>query len=280
MTTADSFDTVYLSPHLDDAALSCGGQIYMQTAAGGRVLIVTIAAGWPERGELSAFARRLHLSWGLADGESVAVVATVVQARRAEDAAACRRLGAAYAHWMTPDCIYRAHPDSGRALYDSEEAIFGAVDPSEQALVLSLAEAMAELPAAGRVVAPLGIGNHVDHQLVRRAAEACFGRGLLYYEDYPYVQREPGALWMMADTQGLRQAEHFVLPQAARMARLESILAFQSQIPVLFGDAPALRERLFAQIDDTAGERLWRLETRDAKIVGSGKHARVARQLD
>jgi hypothetical protein len=34
-------------------------------------------------------------------------------------------------------------------------------------------------------------------------------------------------------------------------------MAYQSQIPVLFGDTSALRERLFAQIEDSDGERLW-----------------------
>jgi LmbE family N-acetylglucosaminyl deacetylase len=257
MTTTDSFDAIYFSPHLDDAALSCGGQIYLQATTGKRVLIVTVAAGWPESGTLSKFARRLHKSWGLADQPDLAVAAGVVRARRAEDAAACHLLGAAYAHWALPDCIYRAHPQSGQALYDSEADIFGPVDPAEQALVHSLAEAMAELPAAGRVLAPLGIGNHVDHQLVRRAAEACYGRRLYFYEDYPYVQREPGALWTLVDGQGLQQAEHFALTGDAITARLEAIMAYQSQIPVLFGDTSALRERLFAQIEDSDGERLW-----------------------
>ncbi len=257
MTPADSFDAIYLSPHLDDAALSCGGQIYLQTAAGKRVLIVTVAAGWPESGELSEFARLLHTSWGLADKPDVPVASEVVQARRAEDVAACRRLGAAYAHWTLPDCIYRTDPLSSRTFYNSEADIFGLVNPVEQPLINSLAEMMAKLPVAGRIAAPLGIGNHVDHQLVRLAAEACFGRRLCYYEDYPYVQRDPGALWTLVDGDGLRQVEHFALPMPARLARLEATTAYHSQIAVLFGDLPALREQLWAQIEDSNGERLW-----------------------
>ena len=40
-------DHLYLSPHFDDAALSCGGQIATWTAAGQSVLVVTITGGDP-----------------------------------------------------------------------------------------------------------------------------------------------------------------------------------------------------------------------------------------
>jgi LmbE family N-acetylglucosaminyl deacetylase len=81
---------VYLSPHLDDAALSCGGQIAQQTAAGLPVLIVTLMAGDPPARPLSPFAQQLHTRWQLHDAP------TAVAARRAEDTAACRHLAAEY----------------------------------------------------------------------------------------------------------------------------------------------------------------------------------------
>ena len=51
---------VYLSPHLDDAVLSCGGMIHRQAQAGERVVVVTVCAGDPPPGPLSDFARSLH----------------------------------------------------------------------------------------------------------------------------------------------------------------------------------------------------------------------------
>jgi LmbE family N-acetylglucosaminyl deacetylase len=167
------YNTLYLSPHLDDATLSCGGQIHQQTAAGRPVLIVTITAGDPPAVPPSEFAQLLHDRWQLA-GE-------VVAGRRAEDAAACRRLGADYLHWDISDCIYRVDPATGAALYPSVEAIFGPVHPAEAPLVAVLARRMATLPPCGRVIAPLAIGCHVDHQLVRAAAEQWQGNALTYY---------------------------------------------------------------------------------------------------
>ena len=39
------YDSIYLSPHLDDAALSCGGRISAQRRAGERVLVITVFSG-------------------------------------------------------------------------------------------------------------------------------------------------------------------------------------------------------------------------------------------
>lgn len=77
--------TIYLSPHLDDAALSCGGLVWMQAQAGERVEIWTMCAGDPPEGRLSDYAQAHHERWGLGR-EAVA-------ARREEDARSCNILG-------------------------------------------------------------------------------------------------------------------------------------------------------------------------------------------
>ena len=175
------YDKIYLSPHFDDAALSCGGQIYQHTSQGAAVLIVTIMAGDPPIVHVSGYAQSLHDRWQMASD--------AVEGRRAEDLAACRILGADALHWTTPDCIYRFHPHTGESLYVSDEEIFGSIDPAELDLVEALAQQIQRLPAHGRLVIPLTVGHHVDHQLTRMAAERSASYDtLVYYEDYPYAQ--------------------------------------------------------------------------------------------
>ncbi len=71
----------------------------------------------------------------------------------------------------------------------SDDDIFGAIAPAEMELLDTLVSRMQTLPAHRRIAVPLTVGNHVDHQLVRLAAERCFGTAALdYYEDYPYAQ--------------------------------------------------------------------------------------------
>lgn len=247
----EKYDSIYLSPHLDDVALSCGGQIFLQTEAGKDILIVTIAAGEPQSDVRSLFVEFLHHNWGYTAEEAMA-------ARRAEDAAASQRLGADYLHWLLPDAIYRVDPVTEGPLYTSNDDIFGELDAVETELVDAMAAEIALLPAAGRVVAPLTIGHHVDHQLTRAAAEKAFaGKQLHYYEDYPYVQRHPEALAALVVPSESWRSELIRLGEEAIQARLQASLCYESQIGSLFNDRETMKERIRAQIRETGGERLW-----------------------
>ncbi|MCA9958600.1 MAG: PIG-L family deacetylase [Anaerolineales bacterium] len=243
------YDAIYLAPHLDDVALSCGAQIYDRTAAGESVLIVTLMAGDPPLVSLSPFAQALHTRWKLN--------ADAVAARREEDANACAVLGADYLHWNLLDCIYRQHPETGAYLYTSDADIFGDVHPGEQQLVHALAARLAELPSHRVMVAPLAIGNHVDHQLTRRAAAHCFGAALSYYEDYPYVRWEDVTARAIPATDTHWQVQ--VIPVSAEgvAARIAAIAAFVSQVSTFFNGRIDLETQIHAQINKSGGERIW-----------------------
>lgn len=252
MQQSERYDAIYLSPHLDDVALSCGAQIYDRSAAGEKVLIVTLMAGDPPAPPLSPFAEALHARWELPQG--------AVMRRRAEDATACHLLGADFMHWDVPDCIYRQDPNTGSYLYASEEALFGDLHPAETPLAAALAGRLAQLPPAPSVIAPLTIGHHVDHQLARAAAVRCFGAMLSYYEDYPYVRSEPAtARAIPADGAGW-QAQLLPVSQAGATARIEAIAAFVSQASTFFNDRADLEAQIKEQIRLDGGERLWQLQ--------------------
>jgi len=246
-----TYHSIYLSPHLDDAALSCGGQIFQQTQAGQRVLIVTVTAGDPAVSTVSAYAQSLHSRWEL--------VVDAVAARRQEDIAANQVLGADTLHWSVPDCIYRYHPETGAPFYVSDPDIFGEVNPAELSLINELAQQIAVLPAADHVYAPLTIGHHVDHQLTRAAAELAVGaQRLVYYEDYPYAEK-PGALEQVIAGQQLPwQAEVIALGAADVQAKIEAIFAFKSQLSTFFDSRQHLEQRIHDFTATVGGERIWR----------------------
>lgn len=243
------YHSVYLSPHLDDAILSCGGQIYQQTLAGKSVLIVTVTAGDPPPEPVSGFASSLHRRWRLD--------ADVVEKRRIEDIAACTMVGADYLHWDLVDCIYRRHPATGKVLYHSEADIFGKLHPAEAPLVNAVAKRMANLPSYDRVVIPLAVGNHVDHQLTRQAAEQQFDPAeVVYYEEYPYAQKK-GALAEALNQNMSWQSEVIPLTAAALDTKLEAILCYRSQISTFFDDRDDLVTRVVGFSYSIGGERLW-----------------------
>ena len=178
---------IYLSPHLDDAALSCGGLIWEQNQIGQTAEIWTICAGDPPEATLSPFARSLHARWQTPKD--------AVSERRREDQRSCQILNAAWRHLPVQDCIYRrAHAGGllsqkadGPYLYTSEASLTGPLHPSETSLVEAISRELAgSLPDGSNLVCPLAIGGHVDHRLTRLAGEK-LDRPLWYYADFPYV---------------------------------------------------------------------------------------------
>ncbi len=251
--------TVYLSPHLDDAVLSCGGLIHRQAAEGTRVLVITIFAGQPPLDRLSPFAARIHARWETGQEPTIE--------RRREDQIALDILGADLLHLDYLDAIYRFEGDS--FLYLSDEDLFGSPHPVDAELSGQIMSSLSHaLPLhKSSLYAPLGVGNHVDHQLVKRALLSLRDRParIILYEDYPYVER-PGALTNALESAGDRdwRPESTPLDEEGVQAKIEAIAAYRSQVTSLFGHEEQMRLRVWdyaRALSPTEGlaERYWHL---------------------
>jgi len=241
-------DWIYLSPHPDDAALSCGGLIARQVRAGIPVQIWTICAGEPPEAPLSPFAEQLHARWE-------AGPAAIAQRRR-EDRDSAEVLNAGIRHFPIPDCIYRRSPEDGMPLYTTEESLTGPIHLDEVTLVQELASMFStDLPPLTVLVSPLALGGHVDHRLVRAAAES-LSRPLWYYPDYPYAVRYP------EDLKALREARwvgvRYPIEGPDLSAWQASVAAHRSQISTFWPDLAAMQADLAAYRDSMGGIRLWR----------------------
>jgi LmbE family N-acetylglucosaminyl deacetylase len=258
----ERYQHIYLSPHLDDAALSCGGHIYQECQAGLAVLVVTPLAGDPPAQAFSApspIIADLHTRWELAHtGNPVAV-------RRAEDLAALSLLGAQTCHWTWPECVYRRHPETGEFLYPSEESLWGSLQNADEVLLARLARRIAELPLApgGRLYLPLTVGEHVDHLLVRQAAEMEHPpeAELVYYEEYPYAERPEALTAALREEVGWK-SELIRLDEVAMAAKSAAIACYQSQISTFFEDTAEIdaRVRAYAAVvgkGEGWAERYW-----------------------
>ncbi len=245
------YKAIYLSPHLDDVALSCGGQIFMETAVKNPILIVTIMAGEPaSEAPLSDFARSLHQRWELARN--------AIMVRRAEDMVACQILGADYLHWSVPDCIYRADPATGEPCYPDWQAIITTQHPADEVVLAELMRQLQQLPAADEIVVPLTAGNHVDHRLTRLAAEQVWGPDLCYYEDYPYAAAPEAVTAVLTPKPEQWQSTQIVLMETAVRAKTEAIWAYASQRSSFFADRADLDSKIQQYTAQVGGERCWR----------------------
>jgi LmbE family N-acetylglucosaminyl deacetylase len=244
------YKAIYLSPHLDDAALSCGGQIYQETANRPPILIVTLMAGEPTAdGPLSEFAQELHQRWELARN--------AVQVRRAEDVVACQILKADYLHWSVPDCVYRSDPANGEPCYPTWESVITTMHPADEVVVEWLTHYLRQLPAADQIYAPLTAGNHVDHRLTRLAAERVFGDRLIYYEDYPYAAEEGAVTAVLTPAPDHWQPTIITLSATAVQTKIDAIWAYVSQRSTFFATREDLEAKIKSYTDQVSGERQW-----------------------
>ncbi len=257
---------VYLSPHYDDAALSCGGLIHQQTQAGQLALVVTVCAAPPDsNAPLSPFAEEHHQVWG--SPRDVAAF------RQGEDQTAMEILGADYLRLHFTDAIYRGRPQAGEWYYTGREDLFGQIHPAEIPLIADITAAIIEtVPHQPDTIlyAPLTVGHHVDHQLVHAAARRLRQQGyqVVFYEDYPYADptfsdRYPHTL---EATLATPQADALrpqlrTLSEENLAAKIESIGAYSSQLPMLFGSEtempPYVRNYARYVGDGQPAERIW-----------------------
>lgn len=257
----EQYRHIYFQPHFDDAALACGGSIALQVATGQHVLVVTVFGGIPQdESALSPFARVLQQRTGLGTSGAEAV-----RKRRQEDQAAAEVLGADVLYLDNLEALYRGSP----AYYQSEEALFGPVNPADLALDEQLAKLFLDIheraPLAA-LYAPLGIGHHVDHQLCCSAADRLAQRkiNVKFYEDFPYVTQQ-GALEGRQRELGIAMEPEMVEVSGTLRQREEAISRYTSQVPRLFGT----EDKMLATVRGYAGslrrtypgiqiERFWR----------------------
>ncbi len=223
---------IYISPHYDDAVLSCGGSMALQRMAGHQALVVTVFGGGNDK-PLSAFGQQLHREMGFGT-----TAAEAVERRQEEDAAACEHVGADTLWLDFPEALYRG--------YEGREALFGGVNRTdvsyEDQIAAILLEVRSRAPLAV-VYAPMGIGHHVDHQLVSSAADRLTQQGanIKFYEDFPYVAA-PGALADRQRELGLKMEPELNEVSLQLPLRIEAIALYRSQVPQLFTTEDAMRQ--------------------------------------
>jgi LmbE family N-acetylglucosaminyl deacetylase len=257
---------IFLAPHYDDVALSCGGLVAQFSGAAGEMggsdvggpLVLTIFGGTPAADNLTAFARWQHERWGTEGHDTVAV-------RLEEERAAAAALGCRTRSLPYLDAIYRGEQ------YLSDDALFGPLLPADQPLIAQLVADLDRIPefaVPGEVTlyVPLAIGNHVDHQIVYEVGQVFAGRGMRVfgYEDFPYAmlgdvgERRLGAIRAALGTPKLVSIAES-LPR-----RLDAIAAYRTQLPTIFRFTDDWRGAVLAWAERVGGdagvaERYWPL---------------------
>jgi len=241
---------IYLSPHLDDVIYSCGGLIWEQTNSGQDVEIWTIFAADAPIDSLSQFAETLHDNWGLEEN--------AVRVRREEDQMSSKIVGATPHYLSYLDCIYRKS-ESGNYYYQNETDLFGGLDPEEADLITALTDDLKDqLPAEAQIVVPLSIGNHVDHELTRKAASR-LEIPLYYYADYPYARESDGKeILNFMKNSTIWEVEIFAVSEKGIQKWQQAALAYQSQVTIFWENEGALMGEIKEFSSTMGGVGLWK----------------------
>lgn len=235
---------LYLAPHSDDAAFSSAGLLHACVTRRIGVRIVT------------CFSRSGHAR-GVIDAEPD----VVTRMRQDED----RRFVAALSgdvtvRWLgLEDAPLRpAH----RGQHPCKEAT---MTPADEALGERIARALApELKNAAWLLAPLGLGRHIDHRIVRDVAATlarCGRVPVAWWEDLPYAGRVDTAT-LREEIDATRDALGLPLrPVLLRDARLadtkRAALSFYPSQVIDIHRRGVLGHLRRVAGDGTAAERLW-----------------------
>jgi LmbE family N-acetylglucosaminyl deacetylase len=235
---------IFLSPHFDDVALSCGGLVWDLVNQGNQVEIWTVMAGYPPDENFSPFAQQNHRTWGKSGREAMDM-------RKEEDRAACEILGAVPHHLHWPDVIYRTHEDLETPVVNSNDELFN--NPPEPTLVDEIVHYLTkQVPSGTTLVLPMGLGGHLDHRAVVQAGTR-LPRVDFYYADYPYILKN-------FDSPLLKEDEFQKVPRYLSKESLEAwqdaILCYRSQLSLFWHDDDEERLSLRNYFAGGGG-RLW-----------------------
>jgi LmbE family N-acetylglucosaminyl deacetylase len=245
-----------LSAHLDDAVLSCGA-LLSSLAGQTPVTVATVfteASPPPHTRAARVFLKQC------AAGDAAGLYAD----RRQEDVDVLTGMGVEHVHLGVPDALFRRRevwPAVARLGRVVPEAVHryptyrldiaqGRVSRGDGPLIDRITadvRSLADRIGAGLILAPVGVGRHVDHLITRTVAERQPER-IVLYSDFPYDQQDsPDPAYLAA------QRLTPVTWDQDLCAKQPLIRGYRTQCRALFGavDPPVVPETYFLPAETT-----------------------------
>ncbi len=218
---------VIFSPHLDDVVLNCCDHILDWKNKNSKITVVTIFTQFKTNVSINRIKERL-LETGFSSLEEQETQ------RKKEDIKAMQKLDVSWHHWGFVDGGFRIHENT--LLYPKNTDLFsGITSLHDSHLAARLEKKFNRMRTFDKVVIPLGIGNNIDHVIVRKAAEKVFNpKQIIYYVDYPYALKPRN--WLNKKLFDLIFKRKSIKSMSRRKKEILKIYA--SQIKLLFESFP------------------------------------------
>ena len=218
-----------ISPHLDDAVLSCHDHI-VNWKQKEEVFVLTV---------FTHFGKNLPYDWLKLRLKESGFLSPHLQeiARKKEDQRAMKNLNVNFRHLNFIDGGYRTY--NQHPIYPNSSIFSGRISEKDEAILSELARKLKNFNNFDKIIIPLGVGRHVDHEITRNAAETIFAKNkIAYYIDYPYATKIFN--WNLKSLARLFMLKRSIQPMSRR--KLESIKKYSSQYPLLFRREPQYSE--------------------------------------
>lgn len=232
---------MFFSAHYDDAIGSCGGTINKLIDNGERATVITVFGKEATR-PYSAHAIRLHENWGIKDSP--------VKTRAQENRRACDLLACELRDLPFEEALYRKN-ERGANLYVDSRAIFSSPSKEDDILLENIISTILETISGDKLFFPAAIGNHVDHQILRKVGERLKRQGepVIFYHDFFYRDR---------DYENSLKSNFYVYEELFSKTQFDKKIrafeAYKSQIPGLFGSTQAMIDWFFAHNKTANGD--------------------------
>ena len=166
---------IFISPHLDDAILSCGGLIkYLSGIAEVSVITVFTEAG----------NNKTVTTWRILRKCGFANASEYYKARRREDQRVLKKLGVRAVHLGFIDAPWRGYYPLFRW-----QGYTGKISQEDKSLLIKIKEKRRKYTAGNKMVfGPMAFGKHVDHVMVHEACKEF--QNVIFWEDVPYKNQE------------------------------------------------------------------------------------------
>jgi LmbE family N-acetylglucosaminyl deacetylase len=227
-----------LSPHLDDAVLSCADHILF----------------WQKHALVTVISIFTHYQSTFVPSYSQKILKKLKfsptayeQQRKKEDRKAMQQLNCTWEHWNLVDGGFRA--TDLNAHYPTAKSLFTTtVSPQDTTVTTMLDVKMKNIQNTYDVViVPFGLGNHIDHLLTKNSAKKCIQKRLiLYYLEAPYlIKRDNYSLWKKVVIACSKKSQ---LPMSNK--KREAIARYTSQVPLLFSSSniPSYSETILGTV--------------------------------
>lgn len=190
-----------LSPHLDDVALSCSDFCLHKKKHGYQIQVINFFTNF---GKNKKFQNK----------------------RIAEDKAAMQLLGFSYINLGLNDAKFR-----NQHVVHKNNSFIRNPNKTDTKIKKELRKIFNKLPKSEIVLVPLGLGNHVDHVLIKNMALDCLGKLEIYfYVDQPYALHLKN--WKISHLRSILVMKKIISkPNKKRSA---SIKLYKSQLNDLF----------------------------------------------